>query len=70
MNSEASAQQKYVRPECEHGRLKYRCKACGGGGICEHGKRNDQCEYGGMFVFVSMVNRHINVNTVAVEACL
>ncbi len=29
---------------CEHGRVRSRCKDCGGSGICEHGTRRSQCK--------------------------
>ena len=29
---------------CEHGRLKYSCKECGGSAICEHGREKSQCK--------------------------
>lgn len=28
---------------CEHGRVTYYCKQCGGSGICEHNRRRQQC---------------------------
>ncbi len=37
---------KPVKPvkKCEHGKRKYRCKACGGSSFCEHNKRKTYCE--------------------------
>eukprot|EP01044_Picomonas_judraskeda_P004119 COSAG03_NODE_356_length_8629_cov_11.099965_5_plen_1197_part_00 len=29
---------------CEHGRVRSRCKECGGAGICEHGRRRSVCK--------------------------
>ena len=29
---------------CEHGKLKSRCKPCGGSSFCEHGKLKAQCK--------------------------
>ena len=29
---------------CEHGRVKSRCKECGGSGICEHGRQKSRCK--------------------------
>ena len=29
---------------CEHGRERYHCKECGGGGICEHGRQRNGCK--------------------------
>ena len=29
---------------CPHGRQRYFCKDCGGGGICKHGRRRDRCQ--------------------------
>ena len=29
---------------CPHGRLRTRCKECGGGSICEHGRQRTQCK--------------------------
>lgn len=39
------------RNKCQHGRLKGRCSACGGGQICEHKRRKSQCRdcYGSAF---------------------
>ena len=31
------------RKPCEHGRQRYTCKQCGGGGICEHGRLRGKC---------------------------
>ena len=31
-------------PRCPHGRLRYYCKECGGGGICEHGRQRSRCK--------------------------
>ena len=30
--------------KCEHGRVRYSCKDCGGSGICEHGRRRTVCK--------------------------
>ena len=30
--------------KCEHGRIRYNCKDCGGGSICEHGRIRSQCK--------------------------
>ena len=32
------------RAKCEHGRKKYDCKECGGGGICPHGRIKRTCK--------------------------
>ena len=32
------------RKKCEHGRLRYYCKDCGGSGICLHNRRRDYCK--------------------------
>ena len=29
---------------CPHGRLRNRCKECGGKGICEHGRHRSDCK--------------------------
>ena len=29
---------------CIHGRQKYSCKVCGGGGVCVHGRRKHTCK--------------------------
>ena len=29
---------------CEHGRVRYFCKECGGDGICEHGRQRGSCK--------------------------
>uniref|UniRef100_A0A0G4F5T0 CBM20 domain-containing protein n=1 Tax=Chromera velia CCMP2878 TaxID=1169474 RepID=A0A0G4F5T0_9ALVE len=29
---------------CSHGRVRYRCKECGGGSICEHGRERHRCK--------------------------
>ena len=29
---------------CEHGRVKYQCKECGGSAICEHGRQQSKCK--------------------------
>lgn len=34
---------KYVRPKCIHGKLKTYCVSCGGGSICPHMKRKEEC---------------------------
>ena len=31
-------------PPCPHGRRRYLCKECGGGGICEHGRQRSKCK--------------------------
>ena len=31
-------------PQCPHGRRRYVCKECGGGGICEHGRQRHKCK--------------------------
>ena len=31
-------------PPCPHGRQRYFCQECGGGGICEHGRVRSQCK--------------------------
>ena len=31
-------------PPCPHGRQRYICKECGGGGICEHGRQRYRCK--------------------------
>jgi len=31
-------------PRCEHGRVKYVCTYCGGGGICQHQRRRERCK--------------------------
>ena len=31
-------------PKCPHGRRRYVCKDCGGGGLCEHGRERSQCK--------------------------
>jgi hypothetical protein len=31
-------------PMCLHGIRKSRCAKCGGGGVCEHGRQNGQCD--------------------------
>ena len=31
-------------PRCPHGRRRYYCKECGGGGICEHGRLRYSCK--------------------------
>jgi len=37
-----------IRTKCEHGKLKARCRECGGSAFCEHGKRKERCrECGG-----------------------
>src|SRR4051794_4769148 len=33
-----------ARKHCEHGRLRYNCKECGGKGICMHGRRRVICK--------------------------
>ena len=38
MATEIAAKQKNIRPKCEHGRVKYSVKVCGGYGLCEHGE--------------------------------
>ena len=30
--------------KCKHGRQRWYCKECGGGGICEHGQRRCRCK--------------------------
>ena len=35
-------------PRCPHGRQRYFCRECGGGGFCEHGRYRSRCiECGG-----------------------
>ena len=29
---------------CEHGRVRSKCKECGGGSICEHGRERHRCK--------------------------
>jgi hypothetical protein len=29
---------------CEHGRVRSKCKECGGGSICEHGRVRSRCK--------------------------
>ena len=33
-----------LKNKCEHGRLKYYCKECGGSQICDHNKRKEECK--------------------------
>ena len=33
-----------VHSKCEHGKIKSRCKDCGGSEICEHNRRRSQCK--------------------------
>ena len=36
-----------IRPaggKCEHGRVRNRCKECGGAGVCEHGRERRKCK--------------------------
>ena len=42
--SQAQPQQVRVRRRCEHGRQRYYCKKCGGGGICKHNRERSQCK--------------------------
>ena len=35
---------KYVKPTCEHGQERSKCKECGGASICEHGRRRSECK--------------------------
>jgi len=30
--------------KCEHGRVRYSCKDCGGSGNCEHGRERSKCK--------------------------
>ena len=32
------------KKRCPHGRHRYICKDCGGGGICEHGRQRSRCK--------------------------
>jgi len=32
------------RKRCEHGRVRSRCKDCGGGSVCEHGRQRSSCK--------------------------
>ena len=34
----------YVRPKCPHGRIRSKCKECGGSQICEHGRVRSKCK--------------------------
>ena len=34
----------YLKSKCEHGRVKSRCKDCGGSSICEHNRQKSQCK--------------------------
>lgn len=45
-SGDTSLQKKPKRDKkmCEHGRVKYFCKECGGKGICEHGKNKSYCK--------------------------
>ena len=36
--------QQMPSPPCPHGRQRYHCKECGGGGICEHGRQRSRCK--------------------------
>ena len=31
-------------PRCPHGRQRYFCRECGGGGFCEHGRSRTRCK--------------------------
>jgi len=33
-----------IKNKCIHGRIKYSCIECGGGGICLHGRRKNRCK--------------------------
>ena len=42
--AESPSVEKMVQKKCEHGRVRYSCKDCGGSGICEHGRRRTVCK--------------------------
>ena len=41
--SQAQPKQVRVGRRCEHGRQRYDCKECGGGGVCEHNRQRRLC---------------------------